>query len=84
VIILFCGFFHYNFYVNEPRNFYEYCLSKKGVTEHFPFDDDALVFKVGGKIFALTSLERNGIRVTGINLKCDPDRAQSCVQNMSQ
>jgi predicted DNA-binding protein (MmcQ/YjbR family) len=33
-------------------------LFKKGVTEHFPFDDDALVFKVGGKIFALTSLEK--------------------------
>jgi hypothetical protein len=39
-------------------------LSKKGVTEHFPFDDDALVLK-GGKIFALTSLGEMGIRVTG-------------------
>ena len=36
--------------------FYEYCLSKKGVTEHFPFDQDTLVFKVGGKMFVLSSL----------------------------
>jgi hypothetical protein len=28
--------------------YYDYCLSKKGVTE-FSFDEDALVFKVGGK-----------------------------------
>lgn len=28
--------------------YFEYCLSKKGVTEHFPFDEDTLVFKVGG------------------------------------
>lgn len=38
------------------ETFYEYCLSKKGVTEHFPFDEDTLVFKVGGKMFALSSL----------------------------
>ena len=31
------------------QQLYEYCLSKKGVTEHFPFDEDTLVFKVGGK-----------------------------------
>ena len=35
------------------ETFYEYCLSKKAVTEHFPFDEDTLVFKVGGKMFAL-------------------------------
>jgi len=38
--------------------FREYCLSKKGVTEHFPFDETTLVFKVMGKMFALTGLER--------------------------
>jgi len=31
----------------------EYCISKKNVTEGFPFGDDTLVFKVNGKIFAL-------------------------------
>jgi predicted DNA-binding protein (MmcQ/YjbR family) len=40
------------------ENFMNRMCIKKGVTEHFPFDDDALVFKVGGKIFALTSLEK--------------------------
>ena len=58
------------------ESYYEYCLSKKGVTEHFPFDDDALVFKVGGKIFALTSLQKWELGIPSVNLKCDPDRAQ--------
>jgi len=31
----------------------EYCISKRNVTEGFPFGDDTLVFKVNGKIFAL-------------------------------
>jgi len=35
----------------------EYCLSKKGVTEGFPFNETALVFKVEGKMFCLTDLE---------------------------
>ena len=34
----------------------EFCLSKKGVTEDFPFGEDTLVFKVTGKIFLLTGL----------------------------
>lgn len=49
----------------------QYCISKKGVSESFPFDETTLVFKVGSKIFALTSLERD----FGINLKCDPEKA---------
>lgn len=52
--------------------FRDYCLSKKGVTEEFPFDKSTLVFKVMGKMFALTGLERIPFSV---NLKCDPDRA---------
>jgi predicted DNA-binding protein (MmcQ/YjbR family) len=57
------------------ENLYEYCLSKKGVTEHFPFDDDTLVFKVGGKMFCLTSLKRWEQGEHSINLKCDPGYA---------
>lgn len=57
------------------ENFYEYCLSKKGVAEDFPFDKDVLVLKVGGKIFALSSLERWEMGEPAINLKCNPDRA---------
>jgi predicted DNA-binding protein (MmcQ/YjbR family) len=58
------------------ESYYEYCLSKKGVTEHFPFDKDALVFKVGGKMFALSSLSQWEKGEPSVNLKCDPERAQ--------
>jgi predicted DNA-binding protein (MmcQ/YjbR family) len=58
------------------ETYYEYCLSKKGVTEHFPFDEDTLVFKVGGKMFALSSLLQWEKGVPSMNLKCDPERAQ--------
>jgi predicted DNA-binding protein (MmcQ/YjbR family) len=48
----------------------EYCLSKKGAEESFPFDEHTLVFKVMGKIFAITGLDAEDLRV---NLKCDPE-----------
>ncbi|WP_025742370.1 MmcQ/YjbR family DNA-binding protein [Aquimarina pacifica] len=54
------------------ETFRDYCLAKKGVTEAFPFDESTLVFKVMGKMFALTGLDRIPFSV---NLKCDPDRA---------
>lgn len=57
------------------QQFYEFCLAKKGVTEHFPFDEDTLVFKVGGKIFCLTSLKKWEEGNHSINLKCEPQRA---------
>lgn len=47
------------------------CLSKKNVTETFPFDNDTLVFKVANKAFALTSISKPG----SVNLKCNPERA---------
>lgn len=53
------------------EEFRDYCLSKKGVTESFPFDRQTLVFKVGGKMFALSGIEL----FASINLKCDPERA---------
>lgn len=53
--------------------YYDYCLAKKGVTEHFPFDEDTLVFKVGGKMFALSSLQEWENGTPSLNLKCDPD-----------
>ena len=48
------------------------CLSLPGATEDQPFGPDSLVFKVGGKLFALTNLER---MPPAVNLKCDPERA---------
>ena len=58
------------------QQLYEFCLSKKGVTEHFPFDEDTLVFKVGGKMFCLTSLKEWEKEAPSLNLKCDPERAE--------
>ena len=52
---------------------HQYCSSKKGVTEHFPFDEVTLVFKVMGKMFALVGLDRWEKGETKINLKCDPE-----------
>jgi len=49
----------------------EYCISLPGVTESFPFNDTALVFKVG-KIFAILDLSEDE---RGISLKCDPEYA---------
>ena len=57
-----------------------YCLSKKGATESFPFDDKTLVFKVMGKMFALAALEYNP---PSINLKCDPERAEELREEYS-
>lgn len=53
----------------------DYCLSKKGVSEDFPFDADTLVFKVMGKMFVLLPLEKWEKGEAFINLKCDPDYA---------
>ncbi|MBJ7428040.1 MAG: MmcQ/YjbR family DNA-binding protein [Bacteroidia bacterium] len=49
----------------------EYCLAKKGVEETFPFGEDTLVFKVMGKMFAVTSLSEP----VSVNLKCNPEKA---------
>jgi predicted DNA-binding protein (MmcQ/YjbR family) len=52
--------------------FREYCLSKPRATEGTPFGPDVLVFKIGGKMFALAALDE---MPTSVNLKCDPDWA---------
>jgi predicted DNA-binding protein (MmcQ/YjbR family) len=48
-----------------------YCLAKKGVTEHFPFDQKTLVFKVCNKMFALADVDD----FSGVNLKANPEYA---------
>lgn len=53
------------------ETFREYCLSKPGVTEELPFDENTLVFKVMGKMFALTDIAE----FTSVNLKTDPEKA---------
>ena len=50
----------------------DYCLSKKGVEESFPFDSQTLVFKVQGKVFLLTDIDEFPV---SFNVKCDPEKA---------
>jgi predicted DNA-binding protein (MmcQ/YjbR family) len=49
------------------------CLARAGAVEEFPFGPETSVFKVGGKIFALTPLERRPLTVS---LKCEPELAE--------
>lgn len=49
-----------------------FCQSLPGAVEDTPFGPDVLVFKVAGKLFALTDPQEHPARV---NLKCDPGRA---------
>jgi predicted DNA-binding protein (MmcQ/YjbR family) len=49
-----------------------HCLSLPGAEETTPFGPEALVYKVSGKMFAVTVPEDFPAR---INLKCDPERA---------
>ena len=54
------------------EEFRKYCLAKKHVSEDFPFGIETLVYKVKGKIFAITGLNDASFAV---NLKCDPEKA---------
>jgi predicted DNA-binding protein (MmcQ/YjbR family) len=52
------------------EEFREYCVSKPGVSESFPFDQNTLVFKVGGKMFVLVDVDI----FESFNAKNAPDR----------
>jgi predicted DNA-binding protein (MmcQ/YjbR family) len=51
----------------------EHCLSFRGAIETFPFGPGNSVFKVEGKIFALSRLAGEPLRVS---LKCEPGLAE--------
>lgn len=51
-----------------------WCLSQPGATEEFPFGERVSVFKVAGKMFALSALEGRPLEVS---IKCDPELAES-------
>lgn len=57
----------------------EYCLSKPGVTEGFPFDDTTLVFKVMGKIFCIANLDGE----LGLSLKNSPEKVVEMRESFS-
>lgn len=53
----------------SPDELRDYCLSFSGAHETFPFGPENSVFKVEGKIFAMSRLDADPLRVS---LKCDP------------
>jgi predicted DNA-binding protein (MmcQ/YjbR family) len=57
-----------------------YCLNKAYTSEHLPFDDKTLVFKVGSKMFALVDIEE----ANSVNLKCDPERAMELRESYTE
>jgi predicted DNA-binding protein (MmcQ/YjbR family) len=58
--------------VVTPQELRALCLSFNAAVEEFPFNPDTSVFKVLGKLFALTNLDARPLTV---NLKCDPEDA---------
>ncbi|WP_250254036.1 MmcQ/YjbR family DNA-binding protein [Chryseobacterium sp. Marseille-Q3244] len=54
----------------DANEILDYCLTKKAVTESFPFDNETLVLKVDTKMFLLMGLERQPL---SINVKTDPE-----------
>ncbi len=56
----------------SPAELRDYLLSFIGAEETFPFGPDTSVFKVRGKMFALSALEAESLRVS---LKCEPQLA---------
>ncbi|MFF4830379.1 MmcQ/YjbR family DNA-binding protein [Streptomyces sp. NPDC001315] len=55
-----------------PKELRALCLSFNATVEDFPFNPETSVFKVLGKLFALSNL---GARPLTVNLKCDPEDA---------
>jgi predicted DNA-binding protein (MmcQ/YjbR family) len=57
-----------------PRALRKLCLGFPGAFEDFPFGPETSVFKVEGKLFALSALRSSPLRVS---LKCEPELAES-------
>ncbi len=58
----------------DYERLHSYLNDKPGSMVDFPFDQVTLVFKVGGKMFALITLDEQPLRM---NLKCDPSKAEA-------
>ncbi len=58
----------------DYEQLHNHLISKPGALVDFPFDQVTLVLKVGGKMFALFTLNEQPLRM---NLKCDPGKAQA-------
>ncbi|MFD4918243.1 MmcQ/YjbR family DNA-binding protein [Streptomyces virginiae] len=55
-----------------PEQLRAFCLGFNAAVEEFPFTPETSVFKVLGKVFALSALDGEPLKV---NLKCDPELA---------
>ena len=51
-----------------------WCLKRPGASEEFPFGAETSVFKVAGKMFALSALSAPELRVS---VKCEPELAHA-------
>jgi predicted DNA-binding protein (MmcQ/YjbR family) len=58
----------------KPAELRELCLSFTGAEETFPFGPNVSVFKVGRKMFALSALGAESLRVS---VKCEPGLAEA-------
>jgi predicted DNA-binding protein (MmcQ/YjbR family) len=56
-----------------PRELRQVCLGFPGAYEDFPFGPENSVFKVEGKLFAISALKRSPLKVS---LKCEPELAE--------
>ena len=56
-----------------PGALREWCLARPGASEEFPFGPRTSVFKVAGKMFALSALDSSPLKVS---LKCEPELAE--------
>jgi predicted DNA-binding protein (MmcQ/YjbR family) len=57
-----------------PDELREWCLSQPGAIEDFPFAPGVSVFKIAGKMFALSALRSEPLAVS---VKCEPSLAES-------
>jgi predicted DNA-binding protein (MmcQ/YjbR family) len=57
-----------------PAKLRKWCLARPGATEEFPFGERVSVFKVGGKMFALSMLDARPLKVS---VKCEPELARA-------
>ncbi|AKL66078.1 MULTISPECIES: MmcQ/YjbR family DNA-binding protein [Streptomyces] len=55
-----------------PEQLRAFCLGFNAAVEEFPFTPQTSVFKVMGKVFALSALDAEPLKV---NLKCEPELA---------
>jgi predicted DNA-binding protein (MmcQ/YjbR family) len=56
----------------NARELRDWCLGQNGAIEEFPFTLEHSVFKVHGKMFALSALGREPLEVS---VKCEPELA---------